>query len=127
MSASHARFELSAAQWGAAVDEVRQAVLDAASDARTISYGEIAVRVTSIRLSPHSVVMDILLADVFALEHAAGRPALTAIVTAKFGSDEAARGFFACAQAHGYTFLDPAAFRAEQVDAVFRAHARVEA
>ena len=124
MRRSESRFGLSAAEWSAAVDEVRQAVVDAACDERTISYGEIAVRVTAIALSPQSVVMDHLLSDVLAAEHAAGRPALTAIVTHKFGTLEAPRSFYAAAEEAGYDFADGYAFRTEQAEAVFRAYSR---
>ncbi len=82
------RFELSDEQWRAAADQVREAILDAAYDRRMTWYGEIADRVSAVELDPHSPLMNALLGAVFEQEHDAGRPALTSIVTHKYGDKE---------------------------------------
>ncbi len=51
-------------------------------------YGEIAEKVSVIDLDPHSALMSALLGAVFEDEHAEGRPALTSIVTHKYGDKD---------------------------------------
>jgi hypothetical protein len=88
------QFGLTAEQWADAVDEVREAVLDAAYDRRMTWYGEIADRVSVVDLDPHSLLMNALLGAVFEDEHEAGRAALTSIVTHKYGDKEPGAGFY---------------------------------
>ncbi len=118
------RFELSDEQWRAAADQVREAILDAAYDRRMTWYGEIADRVSAVELDPHSPLMNALLGAVFEQEHDAGRPALTSIVTHKYGDKEPGRGFYDKARALGYRFNEPYIFWAQQVQAVFKAHGK---
>ena len=87
-------------------------------------YGEVASRVESVQLDPYSGLMNHLLGAVFEEEHEAGRPALTSIVTHKYGDREPGSGFYEMARALGYRFSEPYVFWAEQVQAVFKLHGR---
>jgi very-short-patch-repair endonuclease len=118
------RFGLTDEQWTMAKDEVRDAIADAAYDQRMTSYGEVAGKVSVVELDPHSALMTALLGAIFEDEHEAGRPALTSIVTHKYGDKEPGPGFYDKARALGYRFNEPYIFWAQQVAAVFNAHGK---
>ncbi len=124
MRRSGSQFGLTDEQWEAAKSEVRAAILDAARDRRMTWYGEIAGEVTVVVLDPYSALMNHLLGAVFEDEHAAGRPALTSIVTHKYGDKEPGAGFYDMARNLGYRFTEPYVFWAEQVQDVFKLHGR---
>ena len=107
MTRSASQFGLTEEQWTEAEGEVRAAVLDAAYDRRMTWYGEIADKVSVIDLDPHSILMNALLGAVFEDEHAAGLPALTSIVTHKYGDKEPGKGFYDKARELGYQFKEP--------------------
>jgi very-short-patch-repair endonuclease len=118
------RFGLTDEQWAMAKDEVREAIVDAAYDQRMRCYGEVAGRVSVVELDPHSALMNALLGAIFEDEHEAGRPALTSIVTHKYGDKEPGPGFYDKARALGYRFNEPYIFWAQQVAAVFKVHGK---
>ena len=118
------QFGLTNDQWRLAKAEVRNAILEAAYDRRVTWYGEVASRVESVQLDPYSGLMNHRLGAVFEEEHEAGRPALTSIVTHKYGDREPGSGFYEMARALGYRFSEPYVFWAEQVQAVFKLHGR---
>jgi hypothetical protein len=115
MTGRSSQFGLTDEQWIGAKDEVRDAILDAAYDRRMTWYGEIAGKVSVIDLDPYSLLMNALLGAVFEDEHAAGRPALTSIVTHKYGDKEPGKGFYDKARELGYSFNEPYVFWAQQV------------
>jgi hypothetical protein len=124
MRRSGSQFGLSDNDWDSALTEVRDAILEAAYDRRMTWYGEIASKVSTVALDPHSALMNHLLGAVFEQEHTAGRPALTSIVTHKYGDKEPGRGFYEMARSLGYTFGEPYIFWAEQVQAVFKLYGK---
>ena len=124
MGRTGSQFGLTDDQWVQAVDEVREAILDAAYDRRMTWYGEISDNVSVIHLDPHSLLMNALLGAVFEREHEAGRAALTSIVTHKYGDKEPGPGFYDKARALGYRFNEPYVFWAQQVQAVFKEHGK---
>jgi hypothetical protein len=124
MTGRSSQFGLTDEQWTEAKDEVRQAILDAAYDRRMTWYGEIAEKVSIIALDPYSLLMNALLGAVFEDEDAAGHPALTSIVTHKYGDKEPGKGFYDKARDLGYSFNEPYVFWAQQVQAVFKAHGK---
>jgi hypothetical protein len=121
---SGSQFGLTGDQWQAAKDEVRAAILEAAYDRRMTWYGEIAGQVTTVQLDPYSALMNHLLGAVFEDEYAVGRPALTSIVTHKYGDKEPGAGFCDMAHSLGYRFDEPYVFWAQQVQDVFKRHGR---
>jgi hypothetical protein len=124
MRRSGSQFGLSDSDWDSALTEVRDAILEAAYDRRMTWYGEIASKVSTVALDPHSALMNHLLGAVFEQEHAAGRPALTSIVTHKYGDKEPGSGFYEMARSIGYRFSEPYIFWAEQVQGVFKLHGK---
>jgi hypothetical protein len=124
MKRSGSRFGLTEDEWESAKSEVRDAILEAAYDRRMTWYGEVASKVSAIALDPYSALMNHLLGAVFEEEHNAGRPALTSIVTHKYGDKEPGAGFYEMARAMGYRFSEPYLFWAEQVQAVFNLHGK---
>jgi hypothetical protein len=122
MARPGSHFGLTDEQWSEAKDEVRVAILDAAHDRRMTWYGEIAEQVSVIELDPHSALMSSLLGAVFEDEHADRRPALTSIVTHKYGDKEPGKGFYDKARELGYRFSEPYVFWAQQVQDVFKIH-----
>jgi hypothetical protein len=124
MTGRSSQFGLTDEQWIGVRDEVREAILDAAYDRRMTWYGEIAEKVSVIDLDPHSLLMNALLGAVFEDEHAAGHPALTSIVTHKYGDKEPGKGFYDKARELGCRFNEPYVFWAQQVQAVFNAHGK---
>jgi hypothetical protein len=121
---SGAQFGLSDQQWDAAKAEVREAILEAAYDRRMTWYGEVAGNVSAVRLDPYSALMNHLLGAVFEDEREAGRPALTSIVTHKYGDKEPGAGFYEMARSLGYQFREPYIFWAQQVQDVFKLYGK---
>lgn len=124
MRRSGSQFGLTDEQWDAAKEEVRQAILDAAYDRRMTWYGEVASKVAAVKLDPHSTLMSHLLGAIFEDEHKAERPALTSIVTHKYGDKEPGTGFYEMARSLGYRFDEPFVFWAQQVQDIFKLHGK---
>jgi len=115
---------LSDEQWDIAKSEVRDAILEAAHDRRMTWYGEVPGKVSAVPLDPYSALMNHLLGGVFEDEHEAGRPALTSIVTHKYGDKEPGSGFYDMARSLGYQFREPYIFWAQQVQDVFKLYGK---
>jgi hypothetical protein len=124
MRRSVSQFGLTDQQWDAAKAEVREAILEAAYDRRMTWYGEVAGKVSVVALDPYSSMMNHLLGAVFEDEHEGGRPALTSIVTHKYGDKEPGGGFYDMARTLGYRFKEPYVFWAQQVQAVFKLYGK---
>ena len=124
MDRSGSHFGLDDQQWDRAKIEVREAILEAAYERRMTWYGEVASKVTVVPLDPYSSLMNHLLGAVFEDEHAASRPALTSIVTHKYGDKEPGAGFYDKARSLGYRFKEPYIFWAQQVQDVFKRYGK---
>ncbi|MFF0579990.1 hypothetical protein [Streptosporangium saharense] len=124
MRRSASQFGLTDEQWDAAKEEIRRAILDAAYERRMTWYGEVASKVSVVKVEPHSFLMSHLLGAVFEEECEAGRPALTSIVTHKHGDKEPGTGFYEMARSLGYRFDEPYLFWAKQVQDVFKLHGK---
>lgn len=124
MQRSDSTFGLDPTEWEQAKTELRRAIEDAARREQTISYGDAAREVRVVHVEPHSALMSHLLGEIFRDEHAAGRPALTAIVTHKDGDKEPGPGFYEMARSLGYKFTEPYLFWSDQVKEVFALHVR---
>jgi hypothetical protein len=117
---SNSKFGLTDEEWDTAMAELRDAILEAASEGRFTTYGEVASKINSVAAEPHSALMNQLLGAVFEEEHAHERPALTALVTHKDGDQEPGRGFYDMARSLGYRFSEPYVFWAQQVQEVWK-------
>ena len=60
----------------------------------------------------------------FEQEHENDRPALTSIVTHKYGDKEPGAGVYDMARNLGYHFREPCVLWAEQVQDVFKSHGK---
>ncbi len=124
MRRSGAQFGLSDEQWDTAKAEVREAILEAAYDRRMTWYGEVSGKVSAVPLEPCSALMNHLLGAVFEDEHDARRPALTSIVTHKYGDKEPGAGFYEMTRSLGCKFREPYIFWAQQVQDVFKLYGK---
>lgn len=124
MRRTSSKFGMSDAAWEGAKDQLRQAIIEAARDRRMTSYSEIAPRVTTVHVEPHSALMNHLLSAILEDESGSGRPLLTAIVTHKNGDLEPGAGFYDAAKALGHSVHEPLAFWSSQVTAVFKTYGR---
>lgn len=118
------RFGLTSAQWTEAKSELRRSILAAAWDRRMTHYAEVAQAITVTSVDPHSGLMNHLLGEIFEEERAAGRPALTSIVTHKDGDKEPGPGFYDQARSLGFRFDEPYVFWSTQVQDVFKLHGK---
>lgn len=84
-------------KWNDAKREVRKVLIDRARAGDIISYLELAVKVTAIKLEPQSFALTTMLREIAAEENAAGRGMLTAIVVYSSGDMQPGPGFFALA------------------------------
>ena len=119
-----AQFGLTEEHWATAKHQVRAAILNAAYERRMTWHAEIANQVDVIRLDPDSSLMSDLLGAVFEDEYAAGGPALTSIVTVRYGDREPSSAFYTEARTLGYRFVEPLTFWTEEVHKVFAEHGR---
>jgi hypothetical protein len=126
MRSSAEAFGLTDAEWEDAKTELRNAILEAAWNRRMTWYGEVAPKVTTVAVLPHSALMNHLLGAICVDEHNADRPMLTAIVTHKDGDMEPGPGFFEQARKLGYQVPDPLLFWSKQVQLIFKLHGRPE-
>ena len=124
MQRSPSHFGLTDHEWSEAKTELREAIIEAARLRQMTSYSEIAPRVSSTQLEPHSAAMNHLLGEIFRDEHGAGRPALTAIVTHKHGDKEPGSGFYDMARSLGINVAEPFVYWSSQVQEVFKLYGR---
>ncbi len=78
------QFGYPAAVWETAREEMRQALSDRAKIRGTIGYAELISQIKAIPFERHSAPFTAMLQEVAALEHAAGRGMLTALVIHKY-------------------------------------------
>lgn len=86
------------ADWKAAKEEARRAMIERAKVRGMIPYSELVGKVTSIKLEPHDFRLFRLLGEISSEEDAAGRGMLTAIVVHKDGDMQPGPGFFELAK-----------------------------
>lgn len=115
-----ARKPLAEAQWRALRDEMRQLMIEAARRNQIITYSELCAALKTAYLHYHSPQIVKLLDEIGAIEHAAGRPILPAVVVGKQSGIPGA-GYFKIAgerpQAEGS--VDPKAIWEADLQLVF--------
>jgi hypothetical protein len=124
MRRTAAQYGIAEETWAAAKHQVRSAILQAAYERRMTWQAEIASQVVVMSLEPESSLMSDLLGAVFEDEYATGGPALTSIVTVKYGDHEPGPAFYTEARNLGYRFTEPFTFGSEEVHKVFAEHGR---
>jgi hypothetical protein len=110
-------FGFKAEAWERAKLEAMCAIVRAGRTGNLISYSDLAKKISSVPLEPHSYAMDRLLDEISKEEDAAGRGILTALVVLK---DERipASGFWASAIDIGRDMRDQLTFWAEEAKRV---------
>jgi hypothetical protein len=81
-------------EWNDAKREVKAVLINRAKAGDIISYVELTVHVTAIKLEPQSFALTTMLREIAAEENAAGRGMLTAIVVYSSGDMQPGPGFF---------------------------------
>ena len=81
-------------KWNDAKRQVREVLINRAKAGDIISYAELTVHVTAIKISPQSFALRTMLREIAAEESAAGRGMLTAIVVYSSGDMQPGPGFF---------------------------------
>ncbi|MEU7872075.1 hypothetical protein [Dactylosporangium sp. NPDC049140] len=126
MRRTAAQYGLTEDTWATAKQQVRGVILHAAYERAMTWHAQIAAQVDVISLDPESSLMNDLLGAVFEDEYATGGPALTSIVTVRYGDREPSSAFFTSARDLGYRFTEPFTFWAEEVHKVFAEHGRLD-
>ena len=99
-----------AADWEAAKEEARQAMIARARGRRLITYSELVAEIRALDLEPQSPQLAHMLGEISTAEHAAGRGMLTVTVVHKDGDQMPGSGFFELAQSLGHDTRDRVAF-----------------
>lgn len=87
------KYGLTATEWDATVDEIRGILIQIAKLRTTITYGELAAQLTTIRPHPGAYVFHALLRDICHEEEQLGRGMLCAVVVTK-ATGIPGQGFF---------------------------------
>ncbi len=94
------------AQWSNAKREVRDALVQAASNQTTVAYSDLASKIQAIPLDARDVRLNALIGQISEEEDASGRGMLSVVVVHKEGDQQPGQGFFELAEALGYTVVD---------------------
>src|SRR5580704_15912968 len=112
--------------WDAAKREARNWRIAAVrTPAGTITYGELARRITALTFEPDSGVFHTLLGEISRDEEAAARGMLSVVVIHRGGDMRPGPGFFKLAQELGKDARDPEAFWQAEFGRVLAAWARM--
>jgi hypothetical protein len=106
-------------EWDESKRDAYDFLVAAARTRRLLSYEELAEDIGPIHFGKHDTKLFTLLDQIFREEHAARRPALTAIVVGK-NDFKPGNGFYITARDLGFSFRDKDRFWVSQVRAVFR-------
>ena len=106
------------ADWAAAKEEARQAMIAAARRKGWIAYSDLVAAIRTIDLEPQSTHLAHMLGEISSAEDAAGRGMLTVVVVHKSGDGMPGAGFFELARSLGRDTRDKVAFWAGELDRV---------
>ena len=118
MSFGQARVTITEAERGGVKDEMRAILIVQARARQTITYGELARRLTRVTLHPHSFIFTRLLQEVCGEEERAGHGQLCALVVSK-ATGKPSGGYFGMAAKRGLSVDDLDARWQEDLQAVF--------
>jgi hypothetical protein len=117
------RFNISSDTWEQAVDEIAELLVGIAQRGKTITYGEVVARLTTIRLEPDAHAFHHMLGDVSTRAFDQGAPLLSAVVVHKHDGLPGG-GFCELARRLGFDVaqdrLAEEVFWGQQLDAVYR-------
>jgi hypothetical protein len=95
------KYGFSELQWENGKREMLGILRQRASQGRTIAYGELSSKLTSIQIGPHDYAIGVMLGEISTDEDARGRGMLSVIVVHKEGDQQPGKGFFDCAVSLG--------------------------
>ncbi len=107
------------ADWEAAREEARQAMIAKAACENTIPYSDLVSEIKSVSLEPHSAELDHMLGEISKAENDAGRGMLTVVVVHKQGDKMPGKGFFKLANSLGHDTTDRVEFWKQELEKVF--------
>lgn len=117
------RYEIPLDLWIPVRDELLQLLRDVARRQSTITYSNLAAKVTRFPLAPESYALHDLLGEIARSEDAAGRGMLSVLVVHK-RDGMPGQGFFKLAAELGRDAADPMKLWSEELKLVYRANAR---
>jgi hypothetical protein len=106
-------------QWEEAKEEARQAIINSARKGATITYGDLASKITCISVGPHDFAIRHLLGEISTEEDATGRGMLSALVVMK-EDGRPGTGFFTLAKELGRNTKNPEEFWVKECSLVFK-------
>jgi len=118
MSFGRAKVKVTEAERGAIKDEMRAILHEQARARQTITYGELAGRLTSVTLHPYSFIFTRLLQEVCGEEERAGHGQLCALVVSK-ATGMPSGGYFGMAAKQGLPTSDLEARWQEDLQALY--------
>jgi len=98
MKPNHQRFGCTKKQWDSYVTDAQKILVEIARQRAMITYGELAERMTTIRVEPYDLTLWEIIGDVSRQEEAVGRGLLSVVVVHKHGDMEPGHGFFELAR-----------------------------
>jgi hypothetical protein len=104
------KYGIAIEKWAEAKEQLRQALVERASEGGTISYSELVDRLETVRLEPDSFALANMLGEISQDEDAAGRGMLSVIVVHKTGDAQPGSGFFQLAKKLGKDTGDKTVF-----------------
>jgi hypothetical protein len=115
------RFGYPDSVWETAREEMRRALIERARTRGTIGYAELISRVQAIPLERHSAPITAMLQEVAAMEDAAGRGILAALVIHKYRDKLPGPEFYALAEQLGRDTSDRRRCWGDEVERVYAA------
>ena len=118
------RYGYSELQWENGKREMLGILRQRASQERTIAYGELSSKLTSIQIGPHDNAMGVMLGQISEEEDACGRGMLSVIVVHKEGDQQPGKGFFELAADLGRDIRDRDRMWIDELNRVYRESAK---
>ena len=114
------RYGFSPEEWTAAMEEMRQALIERAKLRGMIPYSELVENIKTIELQPNSFALAAMLGELSSEEDAVGRGMLSVIVVHKEGDMQPGPGFFELAGELGRDTSDILVCWVEELKTVHR-------
>jgi hypothetical protein len=115
-----AKYGFADEDWERAKDQARDVLISVARAEGTVSYSELAGRISAIALDPHSYAMRAFLNEISTAEESAGRGMQSVLVVYKHGDQMPGPGFFELARSLGYHVRDETEFWIQELQRVYR-------
>jgi hypothetical protein len=111
-------FRITAADWTAAKEEAKAAMIERAKVRGAIPYSDLVTKIHAVRFQAHDMRLFHLLGEISVEENDAGRGMLSVVVVHKRGDMEPGPGFFVLGEHLGYNTRDLLKFWTDQLKKV---------